>query len=218
QTDRCAYSLYQPYFALRDLPPDRIETLLRDRLVLVGAKYNAGADWQSSPVQGNLPGVFVHAMALDNLLTRGEGYRKVAHSWLDLSNWVETLLLFVLLLLTNGGLLAHRAVRHLPRRRRQLLLGLTAASLVVAWIGITLAWHLHEEPINWLGVGETALVYGVLKWTRPLFEDLAEDFHGPARQIMDALRSIGGWMDIEAPSEPPQKPHLPSSTLPETHE
>ncbi len=51
-----------------------IAELLRGRLVLVGARIESTGDLVESPVHGQLPGVYLHAMALDNLINKGMDY------------------------------------------------------------------------------------------------------------------------------------------------
>jgi len=48
--------------------------LLHDGVVFYGGSFAGMADLVASPVQGQLPGVYLHAMALDNLLRLGSGY------------------------------------------------------------------------------------------------------------------------------------------------
>lgn len=90
---RCPYSLTVSASDLEvSAPEDQalIAQLLRDRLVLVGASITSTGDVVQSAVHGQIPGVYLHAMALDNLVTRGMDYdREPASlarfniSWLD---------------------------------------------------------------------------------------------------------------------------------------
>lgn len=48
--------------------------LFKDRIIMIGIVRPGVADTVYSPIHGSLPGVFYHAMALDNLLTMGDGY------------------------------------------------------------------------------------------------------------------------------------------------
>ena len=51
-----------------------LKEAFKDQLVLVGALFSDAPDTTISPVHGQLPGVFVHATALENLLNFGNGY------------------------------------------------------------------------------------------------------------------------------------------------
>lgn len=62
------------------LPDDALAAWVKDRYVMVGASIPGHNDFAKSPVHGLMPGIHYHAMALDNLLTYGDGYK------LDL-NW-----------------------------------------------------------------------------------------------------------------------------------
>lgn len=57
-----------------------LSELLRDRLVLVGAHITSTGDLVQSPVHGKIPGVYLHAMALDNLITKGMHYDREPES------------------------------------------------------------------------------------------------------------------------------------------
>lgn len=51
-----------------------LDALIKDRAVIYGADITALPDEVTSPVQGVLPGLFAHAMAVDNLLSYGDAY------------------------------------------------------------------------------------------------------------------------------------------------
>ena len=53
---------------------DPVLDLMKGRIVMIGVDLPLLNDVVSSPVHGTLPGVFVHAMALSNLLTYGDAY------------------------------------------------------------------------------------------------------------------------------------------------
>jgi CHASE2 domain-containing sensor protein len=104
--------------------------LLAGRFVMVGASVSGIADWHQSPVHGQVPGVVLHAMALDNLLSLGTRYAT------ELSGFVSTVVATVLLVI-----LAFVAPRvHLQWRERNDR-RLAAAALAV-WLGLAgfLAW------------------------------------------------------------------------------
>lgn len=51
-----------------------LHQVLRDRAVMIGAGYSGSADLVVSPLHGPIPGVFLHAVALENLLTLGRRF------------------------------------------------------------------------------------------------------------------------------------------------
>jgi CHASE2 domain-containing sensor protein len=52
----------------------KLTPLLKDRIVIYGADIPLEKDYVYSPVHGLIPGVFIHAMAIDNLLTFGDRF------------------------------------------------------------------------------------------------------------------------------------------------
>lgn len=89
-------------------------TALTGKMVLIGADLAASGDNVISPFHGRLPGVHVHAMALDNLIeTRGhyieDGEFSHHHGWNTRTNWF-TALAIVLTAITLGawGLIRRR--------------------------------------------------------------------------------------------------------------
>ena len=74
----------------------RLERLLSDNVVLVGSQMAGSGDWIASPVQGPIPGVHYHAMALANLLDWGlGGYRRESLGGVD-ADLVEAVLVALL--------------------------------------------------------------------------------------------------------------------------
>ncbi|MFQ5817905.1 MAG: CHASE2 domain-containing protein [Terriglobia bacterium] len=107
-----------PTFSVADLLDGRIPAeRLRDRIVLVGATAAAGADFRATPLDPQLPGVEIHANAVDNLL---QGHFLVR-------NWFTRQLTFFLL-----GALGLVGALVLPRTRGFRRLGVVAAVFVGA--------------------------------------------------------------------------------------
>ncbi|WP_322998873.1 CHASE2 domain-containing protein [Castellaniella sp.] len=69
-----------------ELEDEALRTYTKDKYVFVGAMIDGYNDFAQSPVQGRIPGVFVHAMALDNLLTYGKRYKQDA-GWAFPPSW-----------------------------------------------------------------------------------------------------------------------------------
>ncbi|WP_344760724.1 CHASE2 domain-containing protein [Luteimonas lutimaris] len=131
----CPYTLTVHEEQLDD--PD-VAALLHDRVVLVGADLVGLNDLAANPVNGQIPGVYVHAMALDNLMTWGRAHLSpVRHAWLA-----------SLLLALFTSLLLAVVLRH----AEHLGVGLAAAGLAIAF-GPILVMHfwLRHPPVDWIG-------------------------------------------------------------------
>ena len=78
--------------------------VVKGRTVFYGGSFEMAGDRVISPVFDDLPGVYLHAMAYDNLLTFGRDYKRAEQHGLSLSRVVNGLLLLftiVLLLLVD---------------------------------------------------------------------------------------------------------------------
>ena len=85
-------------------PEHKINTALKGRIVLVGYYLQGSTDRISSPIHGQLPGVFAHAMALDNLINYKDGYWQVSSTLIGsitLSDLIEGLLQGIALALAS---------------------------------------------------------------------------------------------------------------------
>lgn len=72
----CPYHNTLSMAQLGELPEEALAPLLAGRYVFVGANVPGYNDFANSPVHGLIPGVHLHAMALDNLLTYGGNYKQ----------------------------------------------------------------------------------------------------------------------------------------------
>jgi hypothetical protein len=72
----CPYHRTLSMAQLNELPEQTLASHLAGRDVLVGANVPAYNDFANSPVHGLIPGVHLHAMALDNLLTYQGAYKQ----------------------------------------------------------------------------------------------------------------------------------------------
>jgi hypothetical protein len=75
----CAFT---PTVTIEDLTstedPKELKKLFKGKAVFYGANFLAGSDIIFPPTHYSLPGVYSHAMALDNLLTFGTSYKREA--------------------------------------------------------------------------------------------------------------------------------------------
>lgn len=134
--------------------------LLRDRLVLVGANITSTGDLVQSPVHGKVPGIYLHAMALDNLVTKGMDYEREPADLLNFNiNWLDLTELALI------GLIAFFKALHErnsaseftePRvsRLRAVISFLVPIALVVLVLVLLSYWlhRLHYTPVNVLAV------------------------------------------------------------------
>lgn len=78
---------------------DWLQRHLHAKHVLIGASVTGVNDLIQSPIHGDLPGIYLHAMALDNLLTHGRDYKLPGR--LHDRNWLVFFALALLLGLVN---------------------------------------------------------------------------------------------------------------------
>ena len=140
-----------------------LKNALADRVVLIGTSIGGLQDLQPSPVQGALPGVFLHAMALDDLW-RSDGQVLVAPEeilGLTIDVWLQFLLLLIVYALFYY-------CRNLKKKNNEyyimqcnfgqikIIYRLMVFLSVVVFVRI-----LHWPPPNWIG-----LVIGgmVMEW------------------------------------------------------
>lgn len=76
----CPYHQTLSMADVGSMDPAQLAAIVRDRYVLVGAAIPGYNDLIETPVHGTLPGIYQHAMALDNLMTYGDQYR-LDESW-----------------------------------------------------------------------------------------------------------------------------------------
>ncbi|MFM0550633.1 CHASE2 domain-containing protein [Paraburkholderia sediminicola] len=96
---------------LEQMDDDERDAAFRDRFVMIGTAFAYSNDLVLSPLQDRIPGVFLHAVALDNLLSRHSELEDI-EAWepelsMDASRWRKLLFLgglgFVVMLLIVAG-------------------------------------------------------------------------------------------------------------------
>ncbi|MBH3430444.1 CHASE2 domain-containing protein [Pseudomonas alkylphenolica] len=134
---RCPYAVT---VREEDLASEKARGVLKGRVVMIGVSLNGIHDIVESPVHGQIPGVYLHAMALDNLLKWNGDYFKRAEGSID---W--TLLVTALLL----SWICAALMRAQPTRL-EFLMRTVALSCVLLVSVINL--YLHKPPLDWLGI------------------------------------------------------------------
>jgi hypothetical protein len=167
---RCPYSLTLSASDLEvSTPEDRalLAQLLRDRLVLVGANITSTGDLVQSPVHGQIPGIYLHAMALDNLITLGMHYdREPANllnfeiSWLDLIEIALLGLIALLKALHERNLAAFNAPGSVLQRSAFFKSPIPSWILVMGVLAALSYWlhTIHITPVNVLAALMLSLV------------------------------------------------------------
>jgi hypothetical protein len=196
----CPYNLtlgYDRIVAGTGLQQADLAGVLAGRLVMVGAAIHASSDWVESPVHGQVPGVELHAMALDNLVEDGPDYRRNATTMVD-SDLLKALLIGVLAfcgvlgVMTRNSLLDRAVAKHGVERLGAhiygtlyvVLFGVSLGLVLLAtWVGVTFA---HRSPINWIGI--SACVLGFLAFATR--ETLPADVIGSIEHIGFVRRLI----------------------------
>jgi hypothetical protein len=221
----CPYQLslgYDRMVAGVGLQAEDLQKLLAGRLVMVGGQFRASNDWVDSPVHGQAPGVYFHAMALDNLIESDADYRRntdFSGTFFD-SDLLKSTLIFGLAFFGIIGVMVRnslhdRAVEmNLPPRLRSHIYGPLYLSLFLACIAvIALATELgvqfgRRAPINWIGIGFVSL--GFLCYA--VRETLPQDICGSldelplARRILRLLGQCKGYLKFEEERLLPPKP------------
>lgn len=103
----CVYSRAYPANIFNmQITRDEAEALFGGKLVIIGAQFSDLADIHEVPVFGGLPGVYLHAMATDNLIERGAAYghpseRVTASAQLSWGDLFNVPVLFTVALITQ---------------------------------------------------------------------------------------------------------------------
>lgn len=149
--------LLNPVAATPDLVKEETDAFIEGKIVLYGANLSGVNDLIFTPTRDILPGVYLHAMALDNLLHWGAGYKSANgtglladHRWHIVWNWLAVLPVAMLVAFFHRRLGNKRSSTFLRRCRwrawcfawqHPLLSKIGVAVLVAAWF---VGWALIE--------------------------------------------------------------------------
>lgn len=163
----CAYTLTLSAADLEVTDPEQqalLRQLLRGKMVLVGARIAGTGDVTQSPLHGKVPGVYLHAMALDNLINWGMNYYRstptlaeldlLRNVSIDVIDAIE-LLLLALLTYLKGTLEAPLFSSAFSGQRALLRIGpVMAWGLVMMLLGglSVILWRCNYTPANVLGL------------------------------------------------------------------
>lgn len=91
-----------PFITLstEQLTSDRWRSFIENKIVFFGHHLLASRDSHETPVHGYMPGVFIHAMALENLLRYGEDYSKNSKEYLEIIKETDVVELLIVVILS----------------------------------------------------------------------------------------------------------------------
>lgn len=140
---------------------DALKQAIQGKMVLVGYHVTGGVDLVVSPVHGTLPGIYFHAMALDNLITlHGDYWRSpgdVGFFNLSIADAVEISVQIVVLFLViwfRFNFLEQQQTRQLSEKQK-LLGAFVPLLIIVTVISISVAishFIFNIGAPNWYGL------------------------------------------------------------------
>lgn len=183
-TDECAYTDTLPAMWLDTTRPNakkQIQKLIKDRVVLVGAKVDGVPDIVTNPVNGTVPGVYLFGMALDNYLSFGAKYFRSSSASLNI--WLEALLVFAIFILIATIWRWLVRSRHSERTGTysmadvRLIVGYFVGFRIVIplFLGLLIPfffWWLGRLPMDWLSLITISFVANPV-FVSEIFEDRA---------------------------------------------
>lgn len=102
----------------------RLRRDIEGKTILIGLATNDSGDFVLSPLHGRIPGIYLHAMVLDNLLVAGQDYARQMH--LGLGRDYAVMIAFLL-----SSMLV---VTLLPK-------------LVLPWLAARFGWQVVDDPV-----------------------------------------------------------------------
>ena len=155
---KCPYTNTISVIHLLGPANDGVKAAIADKAVFYGASFQMAGDRVISPVYEDLPGVYLHAMAYDNLVTFGADYKRAEHHPASRIANVILLVFTVFLLLVVDKPLAPATrllgrIGGLGRWMRWAAIGLAVVSLALTMLIRPAAPALFLLP---------ALVFGML--------------------------------------------------------
>lgn len=150
---RCPYFLTLHEEQLSELLP--VDALpagtrgpLQDKVVFIGTQLDGINDWVDSPVHKKVPGVYLHAMALDNLLNWGAGYFQQRPG---LESWLQRIHGLLLAMLGGVLLLCHARFPQQARRWWFFVLSLIVALMISLLLLALFQWIFRVPQHDWIG-------------------------------------------------------------------
>ncbi|MAZ89919.1 MAG: hypothetical protein CL693_19965 [Cellvibrionaceae bacterium] len=139
--------------------PEALSTLVKDKIVLLGAHLKQYPDISESPVHGQVPGVFWHAAALDNLIEFGPNFLVDDQSRSSEFNEAIASSLVLILFTAFSVYMDFRQSRvaESERLRMNVKFGVTVV-LLLSMLVSSLIYFTRSAPTNWIGIAALLLI------------------------------------------------------------
>lgn len=171
---------------------ERLDEALRNKIIIYGLSLEGLHDNVDSPVHGQLPGVFLHAMALDNMMYYGADYIRGSDDkirWISQSVWVAMVVIFSILLMyfegkgVNFGA-SDQTESQAPQMPAWVMFAVPA--LLIITISAVMFVGLRYEPLNSI---DFLVLIGVSSWLirSDFVERLLEKLYGVFGIVKDRM-------------------------------
>ncbi|MDD4865029.1 MAG: CHASE2 domain-containing protein [Alishewanella agri] len=133
-----------------------LSDIIKGKYVFFGAYIQGARDEITSPIHGNLPGVYLHSMAFDNLLSYGEFHYRPPHEItgnLNISDIIDAMFFMIFMIMKSENSYNNQRKSHANNifNIAKTILPFIFATLMLA-TAIIFSVVLHYEPINWIGL------------------------------------------------------------------
>jgi hypothetical protein len=151
----CPYTSQIKLQLFNNLTQDELQQLFGNKVVLLGASLKNFIEYQWSPVHDYIPGVFWHAMAVDNLMEFSDDYMKMAPDSVEKSlESVAIVVIFILQALLSWAIQKREETENLGEMSR-VKLDLAHGLLIICLISASVLWMTgfnRWSPANWIGL------------------------------------------------------------------
>jgi hypothetical protein len=193
---------------------ESLADLLSDNIILVGSQMSNSGDWITSPVQGPVPGVHYHAMALANLLDWGlAGYRRASLGMVD-GDVIEAGLVAILSFMSLIFLMVRNEIEAKAHRKSsdrlsaRIYLPIYALMLFPAAVIVGLTVYIcavgHLMPLNWFAVLGLVWLHGAFSAHKAIAKDVGHTLRAhrwgkPVLAARDGILAFFEFNDARLP-------------------
>ncbi|NOQ65465.1 MAG: CHASE2 domain-containing protein [Methyloprofundus sp.] len=138
---------------------------IRGRYVFIGANVAAIPDLIENPVNGKISGVYLLAMAFDNLINYGHNYFRELSVFEKILE--EFLIIFVVLCLLDWS---NHILRNRTRKFRFIVIKLLLPVVLCLLISYFFWYYCRQSPVDWIGISLIAFIMNPLS----IYKDITD--------------------------------------------